>query len=418
MAMAECRFIQEVAMSKVISLAGKLKAVAPYLKTEDEAIEAARALAAQIQSESSRRDRDRILPFHEMELTAQSGILGVTVPSEYGGADISNPFLAELLAILSEADSSIGQIPQNHFYILEVLRLAGTEEQKRYFFARALAGDHFANALAERDVAVAGDMETRLVEDGPGYRISGRKYYSTGALFADWVAIFAHDAYDRIMMAIVPRQSEGLTITDDWNGFGQRTTASGTVVMENVYVSADSVINHHKTFEQPTTLGALGQLLHAAVDLGIARAAFADMIDHVRSKSRGSRNLGIEAANSDPLTAARAGSIAVKIEAASAVVERAGRKVDIAQISPSAETSAEASLAVAAAKILTTEAALEATNALFELAGTSSTNNELNLDRHWRNARTHTVHDPVRWKYHAIGDFHLNGRLPKPSGLF
>jgi SfnB family sulfur acquisition oxidoreductase len=405
-------------MSEVISLAEKLRVIPPYLRTEDEAIDAAKALADKIRAGSSLRDKQRILPCREMELMAQSGILGVTVSVEYGGADISNLFLAEVMAILSEADSSIGQIPQNHFYILEVLRLAGTEEQKRYFFSRALAGDHFANALAEKNTKAAGFIHTRLIPDGPGYRISGQKYYSTGALFADWIAVFAQDPQDRIVMALVPCDTDGLTITDDWAGFGQRTTASGTAVIDNVYVAADRVIDHYKAFEQPGTLGSLGQLLHAAVDLGIARAAFADMVDFVKTRSRGNRNLGIEFAGDDPLLIARTGSIAVGIEAAVSVIERAGRKIDVAQVSPSPEAATEASLAVAAAKILTTEAALEATNALFELAGTSSTDEALNLDRHWRNARTHTVHDPVRWKHHAIGDFHLNGRLPSPNGQF
>jgi SfnB family sulfur acquisition oxidoreductase len=404
-------------MSRVVSLAEKLRAVAPYIRTEDEAINAAKLVGGDIRIGSSQRDRQRILPHDEIKRLAQSGILGITVPANYGGVDISNPFLAEVIAILSEADSSVGQIPQNHFYILEVLRLAGSDEQKRYFFTRALAGDHFANALAERNGA-AGAIDTRLVPDGPGYRITGRKYYSTGALFADWIAIFAQGPKERVVMAILPRETEGLTVTDDWAGFGQRTTASGTVIINDVYVAADSVVEYHMAFDRPAPLGSLGQLLHAAVDLGIARAAFADMIGFVRSKSRGNLSLGIETATDDPLTIARTGAIAVKIEAAAAVVERAGRKVDIAQVSPSTEAASEASLAVAAAKILTTEAALEASNALFELAGTSATDESLNLDRHWRNARTHTVHDPVRWKHHAIGDYHLNGKLPRPNGQF
>ncbi|RWX80967.1 SfnB family sulfur acquisition oxidoreductase [Neorhizobium lilium] len=405
-------------MSRVVRLAGSIKPVAAYLATEDEALSAAKALSMQIAEGASLRDRERILPHHEMELVAQSGLLGITVPSDYGGTDISNPFLAEVIAILSEGDSSIGQIPQNHFYILEVLRLGGTEEQKRYFFSRALAGEHFANALAETGTKAAGEIETRLVPDGAGYRITGRKYYSTGALFCDWVAIFALDPQNRMVMAIVPRNSQGMTIVDDWAGFGQRTTASGTVTIDNIYVTADCVIGHDQVFERPATLGSLGQLLHAAVDLGIARAAFADMVQFVRTRSRGHRHLGIENASDDPLTIARTGSLAVKIEAASAMLERAGRKIDMAQVSPSMEAAAEASLAVAATKVLTTEAAIETTNALFELAGTSSTDEKLNLDRHWRNARTHTVHDPVRWKHYALGDFYLNGKMPPPSGIF
>lgn len=405
-------------MSSVVGLATRIRPVPPRLSAEDEAIESAKALAARLSDGSSLRDRQRILPFKEMESVSQSGLLGITVPTEHGGADISNPFLAEVIAILSEADASVGQIPQNHFYILEVLRLAGSPEQQRYFFSRALAGDHFANALAEIGTKTAGDIATHLVRDGIGFRITGQKYYSTGALFCDWIAIFAVDPAGALAMAIVPRDAEGVTVIDDWGGFGQRTTASGTVIIDNAYVPADAVIGHRDLFQQANTLGSLGQLLHAAVDLGIARAAFADMVGFLRTKSRGNRALGTPIASADPLTIARTGTIAVRIEAASAMLERAGRKVDIAQISPSEDAASEASLAVAAAKILTTEAALEASNTLFELCGTSSTDESLNFDRHWRNARTHTVHDPVRWKHHAIGDFHLNGKLPPPSGIF
>lgn len=79
---------------------------------------------------------------------------------------------------------------------------------------------------------------------------------------------------------------------------------------------------------------------------------------------------------------------------------------------PDAETVAAAQLAVAEAKVLTTEVALGASNTLFELAGTRATLAEHNLDRHWRNARTHTLHDPVRWKYAIVGNHALNGVNP------
>lgn len=405
-------------MSEIVHLAGKIRPVSAYLATEDQALDVATRFAEEIAKGASHRDHERLLPHHEIELLAQSGLLGTSVPADYGGADISNSFLAEIIAIISAADSSIGQIPQSHFSILEAIRLAGTEDQRKFFFSRALSGEFFANAQAETGNKASGEITTQLVADGPGYRITGRKYYSTGALFADWIAIFALDPQGRQVVAIVPRKTDGLEIIDDWDGFGQKTTASGTVLMDSVYVSPDCVISHFRALERQAPLGSLGQLLHSAIDLGIARAAFTDMIGFIREKSRGNANIGIEAATSDTLTIARTGTIAVKLEAANAVLERAGRKVDVAQITPSHESAVEASLAVAAAKILTTEAALEATNALFELAGTSSTKQELNLDRHWRNARTHTVHDPVRWKHHAIGDFHLNGTVPRPSGQF
>ncbi|MBX4905191.1 SfnB family sulfur acquisition oxidoreductase [Rhizobium bangladeshense] len=403
-------------MNTVLRQADQIRQVAARIESDEEAIATARRLAAQFAARAAERDADRILPFAELDLLAQSGLLAITVPSQFGGLDVSNAVLAEITAILSEADGSIGQIPQNHFYILEALRTDGSEEQQRYFFGRVLAGDRFGNALSERGTKTVGHYNTRITRDGPGNRINGRKFYSTGVLFADWITVFALDPEDRLTMAFVPRGTEGLEIVDDWDGFGQRTTGSGTTILDNVYVSADSVVFHHRGFERPTTIGSVGQIIHAGIDLGIARAAFAETLDFVRTKSRPWMDSGLDRASDDPLTIAKVGQIAIRLEAATALVERAGHKVDAAQVETTEAKVIEATLAVAAAKVLTTEVALEASNTLFELAGTSSVQVGLNLDRHWRNARTHTLHDPVRWKYHVVGNYHLNGVLPPKNG--
>ncbi len=389
---------------------------ATVLETEQQALAIAQELAQRFAATASERDSERLLPFAEMDALAQSGLLAITVPEEYGGLDVSNATLAEITATLAQADGSIGQIPQNHFYILEALRVDGSEDQKRYFFARALAGDRFGNALSERGTKTVGHYDTRITRDGPGYRINGRKFYSTGVLFADWVTVFALDEVDKLVMAFVPKGTEGIEIIDDWDGFGQRTTGSGTTVLNNVYVNADHVVLHHKGFERPTTIGSVGQIIHAGVDLGIARAAFAETLDFVKTRSRPWMDSSVERASDDPLTIAKVGQIAVRLEAAAATVERAGRKVDAAQVETTEKRVVEATLAVAAAKVLTTEIAIEASNTLFELAGTASVKLDLNLDRHWRNARTHTLHDPVRWKYHVVGNYHLNDVIPPKNG--
>lgn len=389
---------------------------ATVLETEQQALAVAQELAARFAASASERDSERLLPFAEMDALAQSGLLAITVPEEYGGLDVSNAALAEITAILAEADGSIGQIPQNHFYILEALRVDGSEDQKRYFFSRALAGDRFGNALSERGTKTVGHYNTRITRDGPGYRINGRKFYSTGVLFADWITVFALDEADKLVMAFVPKGTEGVEIIDDWDGFGQRTTGSGTTALNNVYVNADHVVLHHKGFERPTTIGSVGQIIHAGVDLGIARAAFAETLDFVKTRSRPWMDSGVDRASDDPLTIAKIGQIAIRLEAAAATIERAGRKVDAAQVETTEKRVVEATLAVAAAKVLTTEIAIEATNTLFELAGTASVKLDLNLDRHWRNARTHTLHDPVRWKYHVVGNYHLNDVIPPKNG--
>jgi SfnB family sulfur acquisition oxidoreductase len=403
-------------MENVLRLKQATRGAVHVIQSDDEALNIARALAADFAKSAGARDLNRTLPYAELDALSQSGLLAISVPSEYGGLDVSNAVLAEITAIIAEGDASIGQIPQNHFYILEALRTDGSEEQKRYFFERAFAGDRFGNALSEKGTKTVGHYNTRISREGLGYRINGRKFYSTGVLFADWVTIFAIDADDRLTMSFVAQGAEGIELVDDWDGFGQRTTGSGSTILNNVYVNADAVVHHHKGFERPSTIGSVGQIIHAGVDLGIARAAFAETLNFVKTQARPWMDSGVDRASDDPLTIAKVGQIAIRIEAASAMIERAGRKVDLAQIDPTEAKVIEATLAVAAAKVLTTEIALEASTTLFELAGTSSTRIGLNLDRHWRNARTHTLHDPVRWKYHVVGNYHLNDVRPPKNG--
>ncbi|MCA1406307.1 SfnB family sulfur acquisition oxidoreductase [Ensifer sp. IC3342] len=403
-------------MGTISQFAEKTRPPAQRIESEEEALAVARELASRFAERASERDLERVLPYEEVDQLAQSGLLAISVPSDYDGIDASNAVLAEVTAILSEADSSIGQIPQNHFYVLEALRHDGTEEQKKSFFGRALAGDRFGSALAETGTETV-SHNTRLREDGGGYRINGRKHYSTGILFADWIAIFALDPADQLSMSFVPRGTDGVEIIDDWDSFGQRVTGSGTIILQNVYVNAGSVVRHRRGFERRSTIDSVGQLIHAGVDLGIARAAFRETVDFIRNRAQPRMDSGVEKVSEDPLTIARVGEIAVRLEAATAVVEHAGKKVDAAQIDPTEQHASEASLAVTTARVLTTEVALDASNTLFELAGTTSTKVALNLDRYWRNARTHTLHDPVRWKFHVVGNYHLNEVAPPRNGI-
>lgn len=392
---------------------------APHVVRDDaEAIEIAHRLAAVFAEDAAVRERERRLPWAELETFSASGLWGITVPREYGGAGISNTTLAEVIAIISAADGSLGQIPQNHFYALEVLRVGGTASQKAFFYARALAGERFGNALAEighKDFR----RRTRLTQDGDGFRVDGKKFYCTGALYAHWIPtlVVAEDAGREVTwLAFVPRTAAGVTVTDDWDGFGQRVTGSGSVSFDNVRVEADWVVPFLASFERPTTIGPVAQLMHAAIDLGIGRGALAATLPFLRDHARPWIDARVEHATDDPLTLHSLGEVHVRLRAAEALVHRAGRITDAAQQAPDERTVAEASVAVAAARALTTTASLLAGTRLFELGGTSATLDNRGLDRFWRNARTHTLHDPVRWKYHAVGNFHLNNTLPPRHG--
>ncbi|MBN3820592.1 SfnB family sulfur acquisition oxidoreductase, partial [Paraburkholderia sp. Se-20369] len=264
-------------MSALASTTARGTPPAARIESDEQALRVARDIAGTFARDAALRDRERRLPYEEIDAYSASGLWGITVPREFGGAQVSYATLAEVTAIVSEADPALGQIPQNHFYMLDVLRVNGTREQQAFYFGRALAGDRFGNALSERGTKTVRDYRTTLTPDGDGFRINGTKFYSTGALFAQWIPVVAKAADDTLHVAFAHAHTPGLTVVDDWSGFGQRTTGSGTTTLDNVYVAASAVVPYSAAFDaRPTTVGPLGQLVHAAVDLGIARAAFAD----------------------------------------------------------------------------------------------------------------------------------------------
>ena len=388
----------------------------PVIRSDAEALSVARELAAHFKRESAVRDRDRRLPLDELELFSHTGLWGITVPQAWGGAGVSNVTLAQVVALIAAADASLGQIPQNHFYALEVLRVNGTPAQQARLYAEVLAGQRFGNALAEIGTKTAHDRTTHLARAEDGYRITGRKFYATGALYAQRIPTSVVDDNGVQHLAFVPRDSDGLTVIDDWSGFGQRTTGSGSVVFDNVWVEAEDVIPFQSAFERPTSVGPLAQILHAAIDTGIARAAFEDALHFVRTKTRPWIDATTDIASEDPLTLKSFGQLSVRLHAAEALLERAGEFLDSAQANPNASTVAAASIAVAEARAISTDISLAAGSTLFELAGSQATLAEHGLDRHWRNARVHTLHDPVRWKYHAVGNYYLNDENPPLRG--
>ena len=388
----------------------------PVIRSDAEALSVARELAAHFKRESAVRDRDRRLPLDELELFSHTGLWGITVPQAWGGAGVSNVTLAQVVALIAAADASLGQIPQNHFYALEVLRVNGTPAQQARLYAEVLAGQRFGNALAEIGTKTAHDRTTHLARAEDGYRITGRKFYATGALYAQRIPTSVVDDNGVQHLAFVPRDSDGLTVIDDWSGFGQRTTGSGSVLFDNVFVATEDVIPFQSAFERPTPVGPLAQILHAAIDTGIARAAFEDALHFVRTKTRPWIDATSDIASEDPLTLKSFGRLSVRLHAAEALLERAGELLDIAQANTHAGTVAAASIAVAEARAISTEISLAAGSTLFELAGSQATLAEHGLDRHWRNARVHTLHDPVRWKYHAVGNYYLNDTNPPLRG--
>ena len=380
--------------------------------SDEEALTIARVLAQKFAVGAAERDRERILPQAELDKFSGRGLWAISIPKAYGGAGVSHTTIVEVFRTIAEADPSIAQIAHNHFCVVDAIRLDASEQQKRHYFEEVLNGKRFGNAFSEAGTQNVMDFQTKIEPDGSDFVVNGKKFYSTGALFADYIPTAAVNADKNGLLVIIPKEAPGLTVIDDWSGFGQRITASGSVVLENVRVKSEWIVPAYKAYDRPTLTGPLSQIIQAAIDGGIARSALNETVLFVRERSRPWIDSGVDRASDDPLTISEIGNITIRVHAAEALLSRAARLFDAADPEPNAEGVAEVAVAVNEAKVLTTEAAILSTNKLFELAGTQSTLAKHGLDRHWRNARTHTLHDPVRWKYFGIGNYFLNQVLP------
>ena len=390
-------------------------AQAHIIQSDAEALDIAHALAEQFKSNAVQRDAQRILPFQEIEAYSQSGLWAITVPKQHGGAEVSSLTVAKIIALMSGVDGSIGQIPQNHFYALEVLRNTGTEQQKQKLYAEVLKGARFGNALAEFKTKNATQKQTAITPTEHGFVVNGEKFYCTGSLFAHRIPTLVKDHENREFLAFITRESEGLELIDDWSGFGQRTTGSGTVKFNNVQVVAEDIIPFDSAFSQATLVGPFAQIMHAAIETGIARAAFEETLHRVR-QARPWIDSGVDQATADPLTLFELGRIVADVRASEVLLKQAARSIDAAKPQPTAANIAKASLDVAKVRAHSTETALKASSKLIELAGSRGSQREDGLDRFWRNARVHTLHDASRWKYYFIANHLLNGVLPPRRG--
>jgi len=397
----------------------ELRAAIPA--SQDEALAIATELAAAFRDGAARRDAELILPGDEVEEMTRRGLYGLTVPAWLGGPDLPMSAVAEVLRILATGDPNLAQLPHSHYVYVNLLRCCGSRDQQRELLSAVRDGARFGNAQAEAGTRTPDQIRTSIVPDGSGYVITGEKFYCTGAWFAHIIPVLARGQDGAAYAVFVPRTARGLTVLDDWAGLGQRTTASGTVRLEGVRVGPGAVVARDPVFGGPTTYGAFAQLMHAAIDAGIARGALDEAAAFVRAKARPWFEAGVDKAADDPLLVQRAGELAVTVRAAETLLADAGRQLDAAEGERAAgrldaQQAGAASIAVAIAKAAADRAAVDTASALFELGGTRSAAAGLNLDRHWRNARTHTLHDPVRWKLQHIGRWTLTGTPPPRHG--
>ena len=390
----------------------------PPIDSHDAAVAAATRVATALAAGAIARDRDgaATVPSKALAELDGSGLLAITVPAADGGPGLPPATLAEVTRIIAAVDPAIAQVPQAHYLLVDVLAVHGSAATRKRLLGDVLAGHRLGNALAERGGRHAQDLKTRL-SDG---RLTGVKYYCTGALTSAWIAVSALDDDGRLVLAFVRRDADGVRVDRDWDVMGQRATISGTSTFDAVPVEPAMVLDYASAYAAPQQLGARAQLTHAAIEAGIAGGALRDARAYLREKARPSTEAvraGAAAAVDDPHVLYRYGRLATRVRAAEALLrDAAGVLAEVGLVPADEQAAARGSLAVAAAKAFASEVAVEAASELFALCGTSSTAAKYDLDRHWRNARTHSVHDPVDWKYHHLAAYDLAGTLPPNHG--
>ncbi len=400
----------------------------PRPTSPEQWLAAAAALSALFAADAARLDADRVLPHAAFDQLRNSGLLAARVPREHGGAGLDYQTLSRISVLLAKGDPSVAQALLPHHVSVEAIAVQGTPDQQARWFGRVVRqGEVFSGAIAERGTRFRTDIKTRLVPLGEGrWQLDGRKYYTTGGLLADWLRVVALTPEKTVVSVVLPRSRVGVVLVDDWDGMGQRVTASGTTELTAVEVYDDEILRRATGEDGPWLYASTaGQLMHCTIEVGIALAVLDDAVAWARDGARPVRESGVQRSVDDAYVQQAVGRIAAHAHAAQAIVDRAADAVDRAAHAwwsgglAEAELDAlgvEASIAVAEAKIVATQAALMAAEQFYEVGGASATLRRHNFDRHWRNARTHTTHDPVAYKYKAVGAYYLSGTRP-PNAL-
>ena len=375
-----------------------------------------------IAADASRRDQERIHPYDVVDLLGRARFGAVRLPVEEGGGGGTLRDVIGLAVRLGEADTNVAHIYRNHFTFVERFLIGNTDGRSRRWREAVLNGAVFGLASTELDrqqTGGASDFKTTLIEDGDGYRLDGTKYYSTGTLYADWLLVRATATGSRPVSIVIPTNREGIERLDDWDGIGQRVTGTGTTNFHNVRVEAAEVIfdRDNPSFLMPYT-STIAQIFVTAVNAGIIRAVLRDAKALLKSRNRTFYFAAADKTVDDPLLLQTIGRIASDAFAAELVVLAAADALDkVAEARLGGrgldDLAHDAAIASAKAKVIVDELALRSATALFDVGGASAATHRKNLDRHWRNARTLSSHNPASYKAQAIGGYEINGtRLP------
>ncbi len=368
--------------------------------------------------ETSAIERDRVGGTAKLERDAlrESGLLALSTPTVYGGQGATFSEVFGIVRRLARVDPSLAHLFGFHHLLLATVRLFGSREQWEGAYRGAANGKLFwGNALNPLD------RGTSLVSRNGALFFEGRKSFCSGALDSDRLIVSAHEQTSgKLVIAAIPSARAGITYHQDWDNMGQRQTDSGGVELAAVSVDPSELLTDPGPLSSPfaTLRPCIAQLSLANVYLGIAEGALAAAREYTQHQRKPWLTSGVERAADDPYVLLHYGEMWVALESARLLTDRAGALLDAGFSRAEALTESErgeVAVGVAAAKAQTTRVSLDVSVRIFDVMGARSTTRRAAMDRFFRNARTHTLHDPVEYKLKELGAFALEQRLPKPT---
>jgi alkylation response protein AidB-like acyl-CoA dehydrogenase len=375
-----------------------------------------RPVFARIRATAVERDINRGLPHDEIGWLRDAGFTTLRLAPEDGGPGASLPELFALLIELSEADSNVTNALRSHFGFTEDVLNSSALEWRATWFRRIADRETIGSGFSEVGDAKIGAFSTRLTRNGDHWLLNGAKYYTTGSLFADWINLGGTDETGQPVGALVPRTAPGVDVIDDWDGFGQALTASGTARFSDVVIDPELVNPPGGRFAYSS---AFFQLVHLATLAGIGRAAANDVARLVRERTRIYSHGNAPRVSEDPQILQVVGRVRGAAYSAGAIVLKAAEAVQRAYEARGSDDAAAVASANAIAELevnqsvtVVTNLVLDATTLLFDALGASAAKRGLGLDRYWRNARTISSHNPRIYRDRVVGDFAVNGSPP------
>jgi alkylation response protein AidB-like acyl-CoA dehydrogenase len=400
-----------------------MSSVATYLRRPtalDTALESTfRPIFAQIAEGSKDRERNRVLPHEQVRLLIDAGFGTLRIPEEHGGfgASLEQTFL--LLAELGAADANVSHIFRNHLAFVEDRLNAPVSDTNDGWIKRFLAGSFVGGGWTEANNLTLAKLATTVAAQDDHWLVTGAKYYATGSLYAEWLDVLGRGDDGELLTALVRADDPGVTLVDDWKGFGQRATASGTARYDRVRADAGDVFPAAERFGYQSHFYQIAML---AVLAGITRAALRDGSTALAERKRNYPQGLAEVPTDDAQLLQVIGAVSADVFGAEAALARSAQSLDRIAGGRLTEDDGngrqriiDAEVAVAQAQLVIIDAALRATTTIFDALGASAVSEELGLDRHWRNARTLASHNPRVYKARILGDWLINGKDPVPD---